>query len=985
MRGTLKLLLAAAVAATVGVLAVGAQARPEAAVTARYIVQFDDAPLASYRGGVAGLAATNPQARGERRLDPASAASTAYLAHLAQRHDAFKLQLTQTLGHAVATPFTYRHAFNGMALVLTDAEAARVAALPGVKRVQKEFVRQPATDAGPAWIGAPSIWDGSQTGGVRGTKGEGIVAGIIDTGINHDHPSFADVGGDGYNHRNPRGTFYGLCAPITGLPFCNDKLIGVWDFTGTSPEDDNQHGSHTASTVAGNVLDAELNAPTISLTRHLSGVAPHANLITYKACIAVGCLGASLTAAIDQATADMVDVINYSIGGGPADPWTDSDSQAFLGARDAGIFVSVSAGNDGPKAETVGSPANSPWVLSVGASTHNRAFVNSLTGMAGGGAPAPPTMTGRGLTSGLGTAPIVYAGDFGFPLCGDGPAAPTGEAAVNPFPPGTFDGEIVVCDRGVYGRVEKASNVAEGGAGGFVLANDQASGDSLTGDAYPIPGVHVTYTDGGALKAWLAQGSGHTAGIAGATADLSPANGDVMAAFSSRGPNKPVPGVIKPDITAPGVDVLAAVNTTNPLAGPEFGVLSGTSMSSPHMAGSAVLIRALHGDWTPAEVQSALMTTAKSAGVRKEDGLKAADAFDMGSGRVDLTRAGRAGLVLDEQAADFAAADPAADGDPTALNLASLGSGDCDGTCTWTRTVRSTLGSSATWTARTTVPANLGLTVSPSRFTIAPNGTQTLTITADVRKLPVGQWIFADVRLVPSGGAAPEAHLPLAVLTGAAQLVDIEATATTGDDAVAVTPKIAIKNLQTTVYGLTEGLVETFLVEQDPTPLQGPYDVPLGTATVLVDVPAGSKFLAAEVGQTTATDVDLFVGRDSNGDGVAEEAEELCRSASETAAESCRLVAPEGGTYWILVQNWLGLGADDIEVVSSVIPGTNAGNLVVSGPRSAPANKPFGLVLSWNEPRLEPGDTWFGMVELGSDRSKPNNVKALLVRLHRAG
>jgi subtilisin family serine protease len=953
-----------------------------AASTDRFIVQLADPPLASYRGGILGLAATSPAATGTVKLDPTSAASKAYVDYLAGKQSAVLTALNTALGRTATPVNTYRYAYNGFALALTEQEAAVVRNVTGVAKVRKDYVRHLQTDAGPAWIGAPGVWDGSATAAFGPTKGEKVVVGVIDTGINHDHPSFADVGGDGYNHSNPRGHFYGLCDPLTGKPFCNDKLIGVWDFTGTTPLDDNQHGSHTASTAAGNSLSASLKAPTITVTRPISGVAPHANLITYKACIAVGCIGASLTAAIDQAVADAVDVINYSIGGGPTDPWGDSDSEAFLAAREAGIFVSASAGNDGPRPETVGSPANAPWLLSVAASTHNRAFVNALTSMSGGGT-APANISGRSLTGPYGPAKIVYAGAYGYPRCGDGPASPEGSAAINPFPPGTFHGEIVVCDRGTYGRVEKASNVAEGGAGGFVLANDQASGGSTVGDAYPIPGVGISYANGVKVKAWLASGTGHTASIAGTTADTAVSNGDVMASFSSRGPNKPVPGVIKPDITAPGVDILAAVHTTNPTAPPEYGVLSGTSMSSPHMTGVAALMRALHGNWTAAEIHSALVSTAKSAGVRKEDGLRPADAFDMGGGRVDLTKAGKAGLTLDVPAADFTAANPDTGGDPSSLNLATLGEDDCDGDCTWTRKVTSRTGVPTTWNVVTGGPKALRFVVSPAQFTLAPNATQTLTITADVRKLPVGQWNFAEVRLVPVGGAVPETRLPVALRTAKPVPVNVITNTNQGATIVTTSSKVAITNLQSVISGLTKGRADEFLLEQDPTPTEGPYDVSVGTKTILVDVPAGSRFLAADIVSTDALDLDLFVGQDVNNNGLAEEGEELCRSASDTAMESCRLGSLAGGKYWILVQNWLGLGLSSVKVATAVIPGTNVGNLTVTGPRSVAANTPFDVTVTYREPAMKAGETWYGLVELGSDAKHPNNAKALFVKIER--
>jgi hypothetical protein len=387
------------------------------------------------------------------------------------------------------------------------------------------------------------------------------------------------------------------------------------------------------------------------------------------------------------------------------------------------------------------------------------------------------------------------------------------------------------------------------------------------------------------------------------------------------------------------------------------------------MAGTAALMRALHGNWTAAEIHSALVSTAKSDGVRKEDGTKPADAFDMGGGRVDLTKAGKAGLTLDVAAADFTAANPETGGDPSSLNLATLGEDDCDG--------------ESTWSAVASGPKALRITVSPAQFTLAPNATQELTITADVRKLPVGQWNFAAVRLVPAGGTVPETRLSVALRTAKPVPVNVVTNTTQGATIVTTSSKVAITNLQTVVSGLTQGRADEFTLEQDPTPTEGPYDVPVGTKTILVDVPAGSRFLAADIVETDSIDLDLFVGQDVNNDGVAEEAEELCRSASDTAMESCRLSSLAGGKYWIVVQNWLGLGLSSIKLATAVIPGQSAGNLTATGPRAVAANTPFDVTLTWREPAMDPGETWYGLVELGSDKKTPNNAKALFVKIER--
>lgn len=741
-----------------------------------HIIMLEQPPLALYEGGIDGLPPTSTSITGASRLDIQSPASTAYLNYLSVQQVDTILALEALLGRDVNVPFQYNATLNGFAAEITLNEASLALSLPMVTRVEKDYTRYLHTDVGPQWIGAPGIWDGSDTSEGLGTRGEGIVIGVIDTGVNTDHPSFAATGPvDGYVHTNPRGTFFGLCDPVLGTPFCNNKLIGVYDFTGTAPEDDNGHGSHTASTAAGNVVDAALLAPTITVNRTISGVAPHANIIAYKACVTTPAIGtcpiSALIAAINQATLDEVDVINYSIGGGSSDPWSDLDAQSFFSARSAGIFIATSAGNDGPGAATLGSPADAPWVLSVAASTHNRRFVNALSNMSGGNTTAPADIEGKSVTSSYGPAPIVYAGDFGNALCGDG----TAEAPINPFPPGTFKGEIVVCDRGTFARVDKARHVGESGAGGFVLANDIDSGDSLVGDAYPIPGVHISYDDGLVLKAWLASGSGHTGLITGTTADENPNNGDIIASFSSRGPNPAATDLVKPDITAPGVDILAAFNTSDPLAtDPEFGVISGTSMSSPHVAGSGALLRALHPDWTPDEIKSALMTTAFNAMpgnlneahiIYKEDGATAADPFDTGSGRVDLSQAGQAGLVLDETPSNYNAANPASGGDPKTLNIASMGDSNCQVTCTWTREVRSTADSAVTWTAAAAAPAGMALSVTPSTFTISPGQTQLITIEANVTGVTVSGWHFAQVTLHADLTGVPSVHFPVAIST----------------------------------------------------------------------------------------------------------------------------------------------------------------------------------------------------------------------------
>lgn len=728
--------------------------------TNTYLVQLSDPPLASYRGGMAGLPATSPEVTGRRKLDATSPASQRYLDYLAQRRDEFLRQAEARLGRQVTPGYVYDYVFGGLTLDLTAEEVAQVAALPQVKRISPNFRRELLTDRGPNWIGASALWGSESACAPNGKCGEGIIVGIIDTGINTDHPSFADIGGDGYNHTNPfgAGVYKGWCNP--GYPkqvTCNDKLIGAWSYANSDddPEDPEGHGSHTASTAAGNRLyDVLLDEPTIDFNFDISGVAPHANIIAYDACTTDGCNGDDLVAAINQAVADGVDVINYSIGSGATtSPWVADDAVAFLDAREAGVFVAASAGNRGPGEGTTGSPAGAPWLTSVAASTHDRAMRNALVDLTGGSY-ALADIDGRSVTSGYGPAPIVYAGDYGNALC---------QAGI--WGGGTFSGQIVVCDRGVNARVEKAENVQAAGGGGMVLANAASNGDELIGDAYVIPGVHITYDDGVALKNWLASGSGHQGRIAGTTKDIADSNGDVMAAFSSRGPNKAVQGnVIKPDITGPGVDILAAWATLPGEPTPELEIISGTSMSSPHLAGAGALMTHAQPTWTPAEIQSALMTTAWQENVREEDGITPVDPFDVGSGRVNLAAAVNAGLLLNVTRAEYDAADPAGGGDPTTLNIASMANGACYKTCAWTRTVRNPTATAMSWEGTFTGFNGLAGTLSPTNFNLAGGASQSFSLTInDVTGLTPGQWYFGEVMWHETNSLAPDAHFPVAV------------------------------------------------------------------------------------------------------------------------------------------------------------------------------------------------------------------------------
>ena len=836
-------------------LASGAQP-PAADSSAYYIVRFKDAPAATYTGGVAGYAATSARLRGTGILDVTGAAS--YVAYLDERQSVLLDAGSKLLGRTLSVRYRYHLAINGMSLKLTPAEAQRLAALPGVVSVQpvRHFrpdaasVNMPATagdtNASRAWINAPTVWQLPTNG--TDNEGEGIVLADLDTGINDANSSFAATAlADSYAAQNPGGRHFGVCDPSNSSQHslstplvCNDKLIGAYSYTHgandpNSPEDSEGHGSHTASTVAGDFTTTTVN----SVSTPLSGVAPHASIIAYDVCDPTDlCSEDDSVAAVEQAIKDQAAiksawgtsfkgmVLNFSIGSSD-DPYSDVVEQAFLSAVEAGIYVSAAGGNGGPSNVIVHDPKNAPvyavqhmgpWLTTNAAATHDGTFSpNLLENFSGGDASTLPhiNMSGAGDTAGFGPEPLVYTGSHAFdgddpPKTGNAPTsqspypASQGSAAdadqcLFPFTAGTFTHtEIVVCDRGTNPLVDKAYNVMKGGAKGMVIASTATSSQDAPVESYVIPATLLDQTNGNKLRAWLnasAIGSPQ-AQISGSTLTTDSSQADHIAGFSSRGPVGSVfDSLVKPDVTAPGVSVLAAVSNPKYTEGcngcndlPEtFDFFDGTSMSTPHDTGAAALLKQAHPSWTPAEMKSALMLTAVTTANGTSPGLTdqcaSLDSGEncvassslpspqvRGSGRIDVDAAERTGLVMDETGAHYAAANPANGGNLTTLNLASLGNVACITTCTWTRTVTSAFTS-------TSVPYSVsvsGLTggllvsVSPSAFTLAAGKSRTLTIRADSSGVAQNKWAFGEADITASGTgdggeAIPPMHLPVAV------------------------------------------------------------------------------------------------------------------------------------------------------------------------------------------------------------------------------
>jgi subtilisin family serine protease len=718
------------------------------------IVKLDVAPLAAYTGGLPGLAPTAPRITGAPQLDAAAADSQRYLRYLDQRQRDFETQARAAIPQAQVIA-RYRHVFGGAAVVLPESQLARLAKLPGVVSVQRDQLRHVDTDRSPQFIGANVIWRALAASPTLGDGGQGVIVGVIDTGIWPEHPSFADDG----SYPPPQDWHGTACqfgsATPGDVPFtCNNKLIGARQSMETykalfgpdpggfdSARDNEGHGTHTASTAAGN---ANVAATLFGQPRGtVSGIAPRAHVAAYKVCGNEGCFDSDSVTAIEQAVADGVDVINFSVGSIVAsDPYQEADALAFLDAYRAGIFVAVSAGNAGPDAATIGSPANAPWVMSVGASTTDRQFINQLTLRSGADT---LSVSGASITAGVSGARVVDAASLGDAMC---------ESAL----PNTVAGAIVLCMRGSNARVEKSANVKAGGGAGMVLYN--AGENDVETDNHWVPTIHINTSVGERVLAFTNAHS--TTAILG---DITLSQrttkrrfGDIMADFSSRGPlpNSQL-GISKPDVTAPGVQILAGHTPSPNLAvegppGELFQAIAGTSMASPHVAGAGALLKALHPDWTPGQIKSALMTTAWT-NVVKQDGVTPADPYDMGSGRIDLSRAGDPGLTLDVSADHYAGGQ----GHLQDLNYPSISMPSMPGRLSTVRVVHSELDQDATWSTSVKAPAGVRVTINPSQIRVPARGDASFVVTVDAGGLPDDTY-FATL-LLRSGKR--QLHIPI--------------------------------------------------------------------------------------------------------------------------------------------------------------------------------------------------------------------------------
>ncbi|XP_074587082.1 subtilisin-like protease SBT5.3 [Curcuma longa] len=652
--------------------------------------------------------------------------------------------------------YSYTHNINGFAAFLEEEEAIELSKHPGVISVFPN--RNYKLHTTHSWefldlerngeIPDESLW-------MQARFGEDTIIGNLDTGVWPESQSFKDYGLGPIPSK-----WKGICQHGTDQSFsCNRKLIGARYFnkgyealagrlnaTFQSPRDYDGHGTHTLSTAAGAFV------PGANIFGFGNGTAkggsPRARVAAYKVCWppvnGSECADADILAAFDAAIGDGVDVLSVSLGGDPVDYFQDGLAIGSFHAVKNGIVVVCSAGNSGPKLSTVSNL--SPWMLTVGASTMDRQFPTFLSfgdKRIKGESLSPKKLPGKRLYPLISSkdAKMANASDLNASLC-----------YLGSLDPGKAKGKIVVCLRGITARAEKGEAVYQAGGVGMVLANDVDNGNEIIADAHVLPATHINYTDGLFLFSYLNSTQLVLGYITSPKTKLKTKPAPFMAAFSSQGPNIITPEILKPDITAPGVSVIAAYSRA---VGPtglvfdkrrvSFNSVSGTSMSCPHISGVVGLLRTLHPDWSPAAIKSAIMTTARTRDNLEEPLLNSsfvkATPFAYGSGHVQPNRAMDPGLVYDLTTQDYlnflcslrynstqialfsngTYSCPSTPLDIKDLNYPSITIPNLSSSTTVTRVVKN-VGSPGTYSVRLMEPRGVSVTVNPTSLTFEEVG-----------------------------------------------------------------------------------------------------------------------------------------------------------------------------------------------------------------------------------------------------------------------
>ena len=881
------------------------------------------------------------------RFDRARPAVSAYTRRLTEAQDL----VIEGIGDP-AVLYRYTTALNGFAATLNSDQVQQARAMPGVllvERSTKQHIERVQSSIQPGIQPGIPVGPGGAWSGYGGPTraGRGVVVGVVDSGIWPENPSFAAL------PQAPSGAaaalpgFHGVC--VDGEEWspdsCNDKVVSArWFVNGfgeenvataeyLSPRDGAGHGSHVASTAVGaNGVRVTVDGQRFG---SISGMAPAARLAVYKACWTApdpaedGCTTADTVAAVDQAVADGVDVLSYSISGSVRRD--DSVERAFLGAAAAGVFVATSAGNGGVRAGSV--THTSPWVTTVAASTQ-RAFQGAVR-----------LGNGRSYVGAMVSDRPVPRADLvlGTQVSSTNASASSARrCAAGSLDAAEAEGKIVVCERGGGAREDKSSTVASAGGVGMVLANPNSQ--STDADVHAVPTVHLGATASTALKRYLRQAGKR------ATAALDPrghadAPVPALAGFSGRGPAAGG-DVLKPDLTAPGVSVLGAVAPPSD-SGRSWDLVSGTSASTPHVAGLAAFVASLHPGWSPARIKSAMMTTAGD--LRGPNGPLA-----QGAGQVDPGASLDPGLVFDAAPGAWQQV-LAGRLDATSVNTPSIAVGDLVGPTVITRRVTNVGHRHESYSVRKLGLADVDVQAFPATLLLAPGQSRTVRMRITARPSAtvdqdVTGWLVwrgdrhrvrIPVSVRPTVVAAPTR------VAGTGSRGSVEVRGRSGNGRTVKLRSTGLVPARTMPVALSPGTFDVADPAADADTAQQDVQVPAGTAL--------ARFAVS--GEQPGPAADLFVYRDG----------QLVDSATGGSAETeLTLTRPAAGTYQVYVAAQPNpAGASTLASLESwVVPrrGGSEVSLSTDAVGFAPGRR-FRYSASWTD--LDPEQTYLGAVTYG--------------------
>ncbi|WP_158299723.1 S8 family serine peptidase [Glycomyces paridis] len=936
-----------------------------------YVVQLAADPIATYEGGEAGLAATAP-AEGDT-IDFSTGAVEEYGDFLAEE------RADVIAEHDVDALAEYDTVINGFAAHLSAAEAEELAASDDVLAVIPDVIYQTtgAVDATKFLdvAGKNGAWE--EEFGSSKRAGEGVIVGVLDTGIWPENPALAALPEPRPDQATIDAKWNGECETgededPAGNIECNNKLIGArwFDARGVSadsyasPRDADGHGTHTATTAAGNYkTKVKVDGKNIGT---FSGLAPAARVAAYKVCWG-GCSGLDLVAGIEAAVDDGVDVINFSIGSTGTPEFLDSVSIAFFNAAAAGVFVAASAGNDGPTSTV---DHQEPWVTTVAASTHDQTFRTELE--FGRDEVDAAGMVGKANWYVKNAVDAAYDGT-------DPAAAATCNA--DTLDPEKTEGFAIVCVRGNL-FTDNANQVAAAGGVALIVVDQFERGPANTVTSQAVPVLSLSYTDGQDLQAWIDSKGNPRVSVE--TSELEYQNAPSMAAFSSNGPALSAEqNLLKPDITAPGVEVVAGVTPDNH-AGNDFATNQGTSMASPHIAGLAALLKSANPDWSPMAIKSAIMTTSYQTdqdGNPIQRGTEDATPFDFGAGHADGAGMLDPGLVYESTPVEWiqyicgtpeaykiqSNCDALGSMEPSQLNYPSITVAELTGSYDVSRTVTNVSDKKATYKADITAPAGFEVSVDVEQFTLKPGESATYTLTVTRTDAAFGDWAFGDITWVEKKGTRTVHEVRSPIVVKPTQLAAADEVSFTGASGATTLAGVAgfDGSLSASVSGLVASDARTATLT-DPDSGTFPAADPQENSHVVSyefttpEDAALVRFATFDEEHPTGTDLDLFVYlKDADGSLTL-----VANSASGGSNETVTL--PGGYTFVVFVDEWAGPSPLEATLHAWVVPGADEGNLSVSpAEQDVVLAGDFSLDLAWSG--LAADSRYLGTIDYAAD------------------